>query len=139
PDTPLTDIKDSNVAIDAKSEVVVQSPIVTPVQPTAEVSSKTELVSLPPKGDDSSNAQVISFKKENRVDTKSPSETNYEMNNNKVARKNRTQTKLTKFVKAKSKKEVKASYSQSAVYYCIMALVVILGSILGLKALKKEK
>ncbi|MGV3200843.1 hypothetical protein ACED98_11350, partial [Streptococcus thoraltensis] len=44
PESPLTDIKDSNVAIDAKSEVVVQSPSVTPVQPTAEVGTKSELM-----------------------------------------------------------------------------------------------
>ncbi|MGV3010919.1 IdeS/Mac family cysteine endopeptidase, partial [Streptococcus thoraltensis] len=73
PESPLTDIKDSNVAIDAKSEVVVQSPSVTPVQPTAEVGTKSELMPDSSLKDD--NASTVTVDAKSEVVVQSPSVT----------------------------------------------------------------
>ncbi|MGT2832314.1 IdeS/Mac family cysteine endopeptidase [Streptococcus halotolerans] len=111
----------------------------TPRSTSTQVGPKTELNSVSPTGDDASEARVVSSRKEERVGAKNASETNYELTNNKAADKNQTQHQSGRLVVKKNRKNVEDSHLQDAVHYCSVALVLLLGSIWGLRKLKKEK
>ncbi|MEQ9764903.1 hypothetical protein ABPS01_09895, partial [Streptococcus sp. ZJ151] len=127
--------KNHKSASDTASPRILETPRSTSTQ----VGSKIELSSVPPKGDDAPEARVVSSRKENHVDTKNASGTHYELTDNKAAGKNQRQRQSARLVVKKGQKNVEDSHLQSVVHYCSVALVFLLGSIWGLKKLKKEK